>query len=289
MDYLILRLLCSFLCGLLLTQTGSYIQTGTRNILASPSTLGIEGLSILWLLCLHSFTLAMGLESEWWVFPGLVIFLYTGKLFSDITGKEASLEKIIFLGLTFNLFVGAVFSLWQFFFLAYNLPFPVEVWFGHFRYVHVKSFLLLLGFEVALLFFLRKQWRNLQLYSLGPVISRAHSADLKSLYRFFFIFSFSGSFLVISQFGAFSFLGLIFPLVARKIWFKRYDLKGEIFLGGLTNGMVFMFIDYVCYQFPIMGAEVPVGLIASVVGAVSLIILLWRSKQAPQFLANPGK
>jgi iron complex transport system permease protein len=288
-DYLILRLLCSFLCGLILSQAGSFIQTGTRNILASPSTLGIEGLSIIWILCLHSFTLAMGLESEWWIIPGLVLFLYVGKLFSIVTGKDASLEKIIFLGLTFNLFVGAVFSLWQFFFLAYNLPFPVEVWFGHFRYVNERSFFLLLAFEISLLFFLRKQWRNLQLYSLGLVISRAHSADLKSLYRFFFTFSFCGSFLVISLFGAFSFLGLIFPLVARKIWFNRFDLKGEILFGGLMNGIFFMLTDFICYQFPIMGAEVPVGLIASVVGAVSLIALLWKSKQAPQFLANSGK
>ncbi len=289
MDYLILRLLCSFLCGIILSQAGSFIQTGTRNILASPSTLGIEGLSILWLLCLHTFTLALGLESEWWVLPGLVLFLYIGKLFSILTGKEANLEKIIFLGLTFNLFVGAVFSLWQFFFLAYNLPFPVEAWFGHFRYVNEKSFFLLLLFELTLLFFLRKQWRNLQLYSLGPVISRAHSADLKSLYSFFFIFSFCGSFLVISQFGAFSFLGLIFPLIARKIWFKHHDLKGEILFGGLMNGLFLMVTDFICYQFPIMGAEVPVGLIASVIGAVSLMVLLWKSKRPPQFLANPGK
>ncbi len=289
MDYLILRILCSFLCGVILSQAGSFIQTGTRNILASPSTLGIEGLSIFWLLCLHSLTLALGLESEWWVVPGIVLFFFIGNFFSRITGKKAHLEKILFLGLTFNLFVGAMFSLWQFFFLAYNLPFPVEVWFGHFRYVSEKSFFLLLTFELILLFFLKKQWKNLQLYSIGPVISRAHSVDLKSLYRFFFVFSFCGSFLVISQFGAFSFLGLIFPILARKIWFKRYDLKGEILLGGLSNGLFFMVTDFICYQFPIMGAEVPVGLIASAVGAVSLIGLLWRSNQGPEILANARK
>lgn len=289
MDYLILRLLCSFLCGVILSQAGSFIQTGTRNILASPSTLGIEGLSILWLLCLHSLTLALGIESEWWVILGIILFVYLGKLFASMTGKEASLEKIIFLGLTFNLFVGAIFTLWQFFFLAYNLPFPGEVWFGHFRYVNEKSLLFLVIFEFTLLYFLKRQWKNLQLYSLGPVISRAHSADLKSLYGLFFIFSFCGSFLVISQFGAFSFLGLIFPLVARKLWFKRYDLKGEILIGSLLNGFFFMVTDFVCYQFPIMGAEVPVGLIASVIGAVSLIGLLWNSKQSAEFLANARK
>ncbi len=289
MDYLILRLLSSLLCGIILSQAGSFIQTGTRNILASPSTLGIEGLSILWLLCLHTLTLAMGLESEWWAVSGVILFIFVGKLFSRLTGKEAKLEKVLFLGLTFNLFVGAIFSLWQFFFLAYNLPFPVEVWFGHFRYVNEKSFFLLLVFEIILLAFLSKQWRNLKLYSLGPVISRAHSVNLASLYAFFFIFSFCGSFLVISQFGAFSFLGLIFPIVARKMWFGKYDLGGEMLLGSLVNGLFFMVTDFICYQFPIMGAEVPVGLIASAVGAVSLLTLLGKSKQGPEFLANAGK
>ncbi len=289
MDYLILRLLSSFLCGVILSQAGSFIQTGTRNILASPSTLGIEGLSILWLLCLHTLTLWLGLESEWWAVSGIILFIFVGKFFSRLTGKEARLEKVLFLGLTFNLFVGAVFSLWQFFFLAYNLPFPVEVWFGHFRYVNEKSFFLLTAFEIILLVFLSKQWRNLQLYSLGPVLSRAQGVNLTSLYSIFFIFAFCGSFLVISQFGAFSFLGLIFPLVARKLWFGKYDLKGEILIGSIVNGLFFMVTDFICYQFPVMGAEVPVGLIASAVGAVSLIALLWKSNQGPEFLANAGK
>lgn len=289
MDYLITRLSSAFLCGLILSQAGSFIQIGTRNILASPSTLGIEGLSVLWILCLHTLALSFGIEWEWIGLTGIPVFALVGFFFSGVLGKEIKLERILFLGLTFNLLIGAVFSLWQFFFLAYNLPFPVEVWFGHFRFVQMQGVLLLLGFEIVLLILLSRHWRNLQLYSLGPEISYGHFANLKGLYKFFFVISVCGTFLVISLFGAFSFLGLIFPLIARKLWFRNFDLKGEIIFGSIANGLIFMFLDFLCYRFPVMGAEIPVGLIASVMGALCLIAIIGRTSRSPDFLANTRK
>lgn len=288
MEYLILRLLSSFLCGLILSQAGSFIQLGTRNILASPSTLGIEGMSVLWILLTYTAAVFAGHESDWIGLAGLPVFAVIGFYLSRLAGRELKLERILFVGLTFNLLVGAIFSLWQFFFLAYNLPFPVEIWFGHFRFVKTEAVCILVIFEIILLSFLRYHWRNLQLFSLGPALSRVHSGNVSTLYSFFFIFSVAGTFLVISLFGAFSFLGLILPLIARKLWFNRYDMKGELIVGSVCNGLFFMCIDYVCYRFPIMGAEIPVGLIASVLGAVCLIALLGNSK-GPHFLANTRK
>lgn len=289
MDYLITRLSSAFLCGLILSQAGSFIQIGTRNILASPSTLGIEGLSVLWILLIHTLALAFGIDWSWISLSGIPVFVLIGFVFSKLLGKELRLERILLLGLTFNLLIGAVFSLWQFFFLAYNLPFPVEVWFGHFRFVEPQGVLLLFGFELVLLILLRRHWRNLQLYSLGPDISRAHFADLETLYKYFFMISVCGTFLVLSLFGAFSFLGLIFPLIARRVWFNKFDLKGEFLIGSVANGLMFMFLDFLCYRFPVMGAEIPVGLIASVVGALCLIAIIGRASKAPDFLANARK
>jgi iron complex transport system permease protein len=289
MDYLILRLLSSFFCGVILSQAGSFIQIGTRNILASPSTLGIEGLSVLWILLVHTLAVSVGFEGEWPGLLGIIIFGYVGYFLSRATDPNLKLERVLFIGLTFNLLVGAIFSLWQFFFLAFNLPFPVEVWFGHFRFVRPEYLVFLVVFEFALLYGLKKNWKGLRLYSLGPVISTNHSAGVSKLYAFFFIFSVAGTYLVIALFGAFSFLGLIFPLIARKFWFRKYDLKGEILFGSILNGGAFMLMDYLCFKFPVMGAEIPVGLIASVVGAVCLIIVMGSSMKAPDFLANTRK
>jgi ABC-type Fe3+-siderophore transport system permease subunit len=93
----------------------------------------------------------------------------------------------------------------------------------------------------------------------------------------------------VSLFGAFSFLGLIFPIIARRFWFKSADLWGELFPGAVVNGLFLLGIDALCYYFPIYGAEVPVGLIATAVGAVSLIFLLWKSDSHLEILAKNQK
>lgn len=281
MDYLTLRFACAFFTGIILSQTGSLIQLSTRNILASPSTLGFDGLSVLWMLIFHSLLLGIGVEQgsvEVFLF-GLPLFFVVGFFFSRFMLWQNKIEKLIFIGLAFNLLVGAIFSLWQFMFLAFNLPFPVELWFGHFRYSEMSSALILLFTELCILagwLFLR---RDFEVFSLGHSISRNLKIKKNLLFLFLFISIAAGTFAVVALFGAFSFLGLIFPIVARKFWFYRYDLAGELIYGAVMNGLFMIFIDSICYFFPIYGAEIPVGLIATGVGALSLILLLWKSDQ----------
>lgn len=280
MDYLIARLLSAALAGILFSQSGSLIQLGTRNILASPSTLGFDGLSVLWVLILHSVAIVLGFELGGWqlALAGIPFFSLTAWIYARQLHKRSKFERVILLGLTFNLLVGALFSLWQFFFMAFNLPFPVELWFGHFRFADGASVMCLVLTEAAVLAGLGYFWKELVLYSLGSEVSR--NWKLREFHLFFALFLLVGvgTSVVVSLFGAFSFLGLVFPLVARRLWFQRYDLKGELIFGAVANGIGLMLIDLLCYQFPLWGAEVPVGLLMTVIGAVSLILLLWKSK-----------
>lgn len=291
MEYLIIRMLSSFLSGVILSQTGSFIQLGTRNILASPSTLGFDGVAILWLLVFNSLCLLFNIGPETYLLisVGIPFFIFFGFIFSKALRGNKKFERIILLGITFNLLVGAIFSLWQFLFLAFNLPFPVELWFGQFRFASAEAFLVLLLVEILLLLGLYKFKNSLLLYSLGPSIYRNWNLNEQKLFRFLFIAVAIGTFSVVGLFGAFSFLALLFPILARKFWFGSFDLKGEILWGSLLNGLLLMLIDFVCYYFPIYGAEVPVGLLVTAVGAVSLIFLLWSTNQAGEMLAKPKK
>ncbi len=279
MDYLVIRLICSFFTGMILSQAGSFIQLGTRNILASPSTLGFDGLAILWLLIFHSLILFIDGSSSTYalILFGLPIFIMLGALFSYFNQGIIKFERVILLGLTFNLLVGAIFSLWQFLFLAFNLPFPIELWFGHFRFVSHESLLILLLTELLIGLGLFYRWRDLLLYSLGGSIAKNLNLNIPALFLYLFISVALGTFVVVALFGAFSFLGLVFPIISRNLWFRRFDLKGEIILGAIINGFLLMLIDYICYSFPIYGAEIPVGLIVTALGATGLIFLLWQS------------
>lgn len=288
MDYLILRILCATLAGMIMSQTGSLLQTSTRNILASPSTLGFDGLSILWILICHSILTFMQIETS--IYPllisGLILFSIVGLIFAASISRHQRIDKLIFMGLTFNLLVGAMFSLWQFLFVAFNIPFPVELWFGHFRYVDHTALVILLLVEAGILigWFLLKE--DFHLFTLGKNVAANLRLNQKKLYAFMFITIALGTFSIISLFGAFSFLGLIFPVIARRLWFPKFDLKGEFLIGAAFNGIFLMVIDFLCYFFPIFGAEIPVGLIATGVGAVSLIYLLWKSDNRVQLLAK---
>lgn len=291
MEYLIPRFLCALISGVILSQCGSLIQMSSRNILASPSTLGFDGVSILWILIFHSIMLFFGLDQPVLILfgAGIPLFVFFGWYFSGFIRNQKNINRLILIGLTFNLLVGAVFSLWQFLFLAFNLPFPVELWFGHFRFANLSAMLILLMTESLFIFgwfYFRKKFFS---FSLGKSISSNICQDYSSLHAFMFIFVAIGTFAVVSLFGAFSFLGLIFPIIARRFWFKKADLGGELFAGAVVNGLFLLSIDAICYYLPIYGAEVPVGLIATAVGAVSLIFLLWKSDSHLEILAKNQK
>jgi iron complex transport system permease protein len=183
---------------------------------------------------------------------------------------------VLLVGITLNLLIGALFSLWQFLFLAFNYPFPSEMWFGHFRFASLESLLLISGIQLLGLYFLRTQFPSLILFSLGPQVARNWGLETNRLLKRIFIFAAVSTAAVVGLFGAFSFLALVFPILSRRLWFRRGDLKGELLLGSFANGLFLMAIDLLCYQFPIMGAEVPVGLIMSAAGALSLIVLIWQ-------------
>lgn len=291
MDYLSLRLISSFVTGVLLSQGGSLIQLGTRNILASPSTLGFDGLAVLWLLIFHSVAIFFNLNNYlvWSLALGIPCFVFIGFLFPKLISGSSKFEKIILLGITFNLLVGAVFSLWQFLFMAFNLPFPIELWFGHFRFASINTLLILLGAESLIALGIMVYFKKLKMFSVGPVMTTNWGLDEKGLFRFLFVIVAVSTFVVVNLFGSFSFLGLIFPIIARKLWFKKADLKGEIFYGSVLNGLCLMLVDYLCYNFPVYGAEIPVGLIATGIGAVSLILILWTGYKTSEIVAKPKK
>jgi len=288
LDYLSLRMISAIFTGMILSQVGSLTQLSTRNILASPSTLGFDGFSILWILVSHSILLYFNIDQSFYILllSGIPPFLVLGLWFAYFFETHRKVDKLIFMGLIFGLMVGAIFSLWHFLFLAFNLPFPVELWFGHFRFANSQSALVLLIAELILMFGWILCRHKMRLFSLGSSFTLNLDLNLKKLCLFIFISISLGTFFIIMLFGSFSFLGLIFPIISRKLWFKKFDVDGEFMLGGFFNGLVLMFVDLLCYLYPVFGAEIPVGLIATAVGALSLIIILWKSDNRLEILAN---
>ena len=275
----VIRLIASFCAGMLMSIMGSFIQLRSQNILASTSTIGLDSLSILWILIFHSIAILLGIHFSFssQLLIGIVVFSIFGLYLSKMSGKSFQIQKILLLGLGLNLFVGALYSLWQFLFLAFNFDFPTEIIFGHFRFVQTRD---LYPIIIALGLFLigfKKYWKELNIFSTGLDITQLSGGDYQKMTRYFLVISSVTIFLLIFLFGGFAFLGLVLPIMARSLWFSRFDLKGEFIFGSIFNGLAFMLIDFVCYLFPVMGAEIPVGLLAGVIGSLSLILILRKT------------
>lgn len=275
----VIRLAASFCAGMLMSLMGSFIQLRSQNILASTSTLGLDSLSILWILFFHTLSVLLGLQFSFslQLGVGVIIFGIFGWYLSRLTSKSFKIQKILLLGLGLNLFVGALYSLWQFLFLAFNFDFPTEIIFGHFRFVQLRDLVSIISCLLFFLLGLKKYWRQLEVFSTGLDITRLSGTDFQKMSSYFLVLSSVTVFLLVFLFGGFAFLGLVLPILARALWFPRLGLKGEFILGAFLNGLLFMLIDFICYSVPVMGAEIPVGLLAGVIGSLSLILILRKT------------
>lgn len=272
------RFISSFAAGTLISLMGSFIQLRSQNILASTSTVGLDSLSVLWILLFHTVTVLFHIDVDFNVqlVMGIVVFTFFGLYLAKLSERKFSIQQLLLLGLSLNLFVGAIYSLWQFLFLAFNFDFPTELLFGHFRFAGLRELTPIVLILILFLASLKCYWKELSIYSAGEQITRLAGINYQKMSCHFLVLSSISIFLLVYLFGGFAFLGLVLPILSRGLWFSRFGLKGEFVFGGILNGFLFMLIDLICYLMPVQGAELPVGLISGVVGSLALILLLRR-------------
>jgi iron complex transport system permease protein len=271
------RFILAFLVGGMLSFCGSLVQLTTRNELSSPSTLGFDGLSVLFVMLAYALSLggatwdlsllAFGLGS---LVAGFLWFSST-RLF-----QVQDLRLILLLGLSVNLLVGSLFSVMQFLAMGFNKKFPDQLWFGRIQTLDFASLITLIALLLVLfgfLYFYRHQWRALL---LGPGLCRGFGIPIEQMLRISLIVSYLVTLWVVVHFGVFGFLGLLFPLLLRQLSWYRGRPEREMTDGAALAGLVFAILDQLCFHFTFYGAEIPVGLPASLLGASALVLLLWK-------------
>ena len=278
MEYDLLRIIFAFICGYALSLSGTLTQVVTSNSLASPSTLGFDGLVVLIVLISHflvTFFVDLDLAIiSFGIFACCLLVLgLTGKIFSR-RNKKLSMGQVILIGLGFNLLVGAVFSIVQFLFMAVNMQFPSGLWFGNFRSIDPQAIWILLpSFLIACL----GVWRlagPLTLINIDQTLAKSAGVNVSSIQKKSLLLSLLLTGSVICFFGVFSFLGLIFPHLMRSIKWFREDVKSELMWSPLLSGVLLSMLDLGCYNLTLYGAELPVGMVSSVIGSFLLIMIV---------------
>lgn len=285
--YLILRLTACFILGFWWCASGTLLQWTTQNPLACPVTLGLTALPVtLWLL-----SYLMGFSPEnFTVLLILIILVLIFHIAAFIKYERVesfsifSKPNFIMIGIGLNLSLAALYSFFHFFYSAQGKVLPNALWFGLLKNMDAGKFIILFVISVFFLIMTQKIMKQLTLLSLGLAYARnvCHVALLEK--KMLIMVSVLLSVLVLTG-GIFAFWGLILPHLVRKISYFRGSLVKEVYLGSSFAGLMMMFADYICYQYPISGAELPVGLLSSILGPILLIILLVRKRANSPFLS----
>lgn len=281
------RLILAFICGYFLCLSGSLCQLVTNNHIASPSTLGMDALGVLVVICAQAVIVFFGLEYSLVavsLFLTLIsltllyfIFKVTNKKQNDIW-SQFDVKKIVLIGLTFNLFVGAIFSVVQFLFMALNFEFPTGLWFGSFKQVDSAWLSFFCFLFIIIQIVVINKARELSLLNLGHNFVLGRNINASSLQRNSLILSLFLTLFVVIFFGVFSFLGLIFPHIIRSLKFFKINMRAEVVWGPYIAGLALCVTDILCFNYTYLGAEFPVGMVSGVIGAFLLILMLLKSR-----------
>lgn len=285
-DINIVRVLIAFMGGYFLSVSGSLTQLVTQNELASPSTLGLDALVVLFILIGQVILIQLNLDYslEWFSFiiflPFFILislFLIKRKTMNEKASKVlGDVNFIILLGLGVNLFIGAIFAVIQFLFMSLNFQFPTGLWFGSFRY---ESFNILVLYSISFIlvnFVVRLLGKDLRVMAIGKEFATGVGVKVHNVENYSIIISLFCTGLVICYFGVFSFLGLIMPHVLRMFSVFRKNMKSELIYGSLLSGLFLALLDFTCYNVTFYGLELPVGMVSSVLGSFLLIVLLFK-------------
>lgn len=276
----VIRLLTAILAGALLSFAGSLVQLTARNEIASPSTLGMDGAAVLMVMLAYALEVSgvsLGGLNETALLVGLIFCALCALwIHRSEWSLRGDLRFILLLGLSVNLLVGSFFAIMQFLAMAFNREFPEQLWFGRLQTLTA------LGWGLSVLVFVpigififhyRRSWKALL---LGPGWCHGLGIPMEKILRQSLLVAFLATVWVVTQFGVFSFVGLLFPLLLRQ-W-SRYQAEPwkEMTDGALIAGFVFALLDHLCFNLTFHGAEIPVGLPSALFGAAALVGLLWR-------------
>ncbi len=277
--YLIIRLCSCFLIGFWWCASGTLLQWSTQNPLACPVTLGLTALPVsCWLLAylfgfnpenLNSLVILFSI-----IIVTHVIFYFLIK--RDNQNLKLSDTKIIMMGIGLNLSLAAIYSFFHFFYSAQGKVLPNALWFGMLKNMNLAKFAILFFGSVFFLLVIRNFLPKLSLLSLGRSYAQ-NVCDVSFMEkRMLLIVSLLLCLLVFTG-GVFAFWGLVLPHLVRKVSFFRGSLTREVYLGSLSAGILMMIADFLCYQFPFAGSELPVGLLSSILGPILLISLIYKN------------
>ncbi len=270
------RTILAFTVGGALTLCGSIYQMIFRNPLATPYTLGVaQG---------ASFGAVMGIllfSSSFFIFSGIVIFSFSGALFTVLLiffivylKRNYSHYVLLLSGVAVSFFFSALILFLEYL-SDFTKGFEIIRWLmGSLSTVGYKDVILISSFLIpisVLLYFLSE---HVFLMTIGDELAFNRGVNVKKVRMvIFFITSLLiGS--IVAVCGPIGFVGLIVPHIVRLIFGNnlRKNFFVLIFFGG-----TFLLICDIFARNLIYPAEIPIGVITSLIGGPFFLWVLFTS------------
>ena len=269
------RVVLAFFAGALLAQSGGIFQTLFRNPLATPYTLGLSTAA--------GFGAFLGIMFPWGIFgmgtAALVMALiHTWLLLIFYNWIGRHMGRLLLAGVMLNYFFGALIMLFQY--LADPLQIQQVTYFfmGSLHFYPWWQVILLGIASLILAIVCYSMAPRLDQMALGDDIAHGRGVMVEKTRFSLLILCGIALALCVSMTGPISFIGLVIPHIIR-YWTKgnhRKMLPTAFFAGG----WFLITCDTLGRSLTLMGrgAEIPVGLITSALGAPFFIYLLLKQK-----------
>lgn len=262
--------------GLGLGLAGAEMQTILNNPLASPFTLGISSAAAFGASLAIVLDLSLpGLPGSWMVASNAFIFALISALLLDAVARWGAMSSsgLVLFGIAMVFSFNALVSLMQFIASAEDLQSLVFWTMGSLsRATWPKVAVMLLAFAVIAPLALRDAWKLTALrlgedraFSFGINVQRLR---LTSLLRISLLTALAVSFV-----GTISFIGLIAPHIARRLFGEdhRFYLPGSALIGAMILSLASIVSKNIS-----SGIIVPVGIVTSLVGVPFFLSVVLR-------------
>ncbi len=272
------RVLLGFITGATLSVCGMTFQAMFRNPLATPFTLGVSGgaaLGAVIAIKLGIATTVMGIA-----LPGAQVFAFIGALGSIVivygiarAKKGFTMATMLLTGIAMSFFFSASIMFIQY--LAdFAHSFSIVRWMmGGIAVVGYRQVLQLAAFAIVGVAVIFSSRSELNLILTGDEIATGRGLDVERMRKklFFAVSIAAGA--TVAVCGPIGFVGLIIPHIMRLIvGADHFDLAPACILGG---GAFLVVCDIVARTI-ILPAEIPIGIITSMIGGPFFIWLLFR-------------
>ncbi|MGB5996120.1 FecCD family ABC transporter permease [Marinomonas sp.] len=266
------RIALAVCCGAMLACSGAVMQSLTRNGLADPSILGVrEGAA----LCVVALILtAPGLSLAWRPLVGMIGGLASG-VFVLLLARGSSSIRFVMIGISLSWFLSAAMMVLLAATDTKDLQ-TVLIWIaGSLQGATWQSVQLVAILFAICLIALLFNAPSADIEALGDALSTSLGVRRKwvNIIRFSVaIFLVAGS---VSVAGSIGFVGLIAPHLAR--FLPNYSSRYHLISTSLIGAILVLAADTLG-RAAFAPVELPTGVVIAVIGAPTLIILLWTRR-----------